>query len=244
MLTYTIKWCNYSSLWYLVGSVDLGNSNVKGWPVTFHPVHSTNIQLSSDKRRAKRIESFCKGICFGNRPMNINERVYIKFAEVSTSWSGVLRFGYVAHDPLTIDANSLPRYACPDLTNKPGYWAKALLERYSDEGNILFFYFTRQGEVMYGVNGEDKGVFFSGVTTNTPLWPLVDIYGNTLAMEFVGKWLFILHPHALCITGFAWKKVLWRCWCEIVGFTLCFLDCVFYSGFSAIFLLFTPLNLF
>uniref|UniRef100_A0A914RC95 NHR domain-containing protein n=1 Tax=Parascaris equorum TaxID=6256 RepID=A0A914RC95_PAREQ len=32
------------------------------------------------------------------------------------------------------------RFACPDLTSKDGYWAKALPERYSVEGSILHFY--------------------------------------------------------------------------------------------------------
>jgi protein neuralized len=38
---------------------------------------------------------------------------------------------------------------------------------------------------MYGVNGEDIGIFFTGVATNTPLWALMDIYGNTIEIEFI-----------------------------------------------------------
>ena len=160
---------------------------MKGHPVLFHHIHSENIAISMDRRRARRVESFCKGICFSNRAIQLNERVYIKFAEVSTSWSGVIRFGFTAHDPLTLNPADLPRYACPDLTNKPGYWAKALPERFSEVGTVLFFYVTRGGDVMFGVNGEEKGVFFSGVSTNVTLYALVDIYGNTTAMEFVGE---------------------------------------------------------
>ena len=160
---------------------------MKGWPILYHQVHSENIQLSVDRRRAKRIESFCKGIAFGNRPVAVNERIYLKFVEVSTSWSGVVRFGFMSHDPVTVNASELPRYACPDLTNKQGYWAKALPERYANTSNILFYYYTRNGDVMFGINGEEKGVFFSGVNTGGSLWALVDIYGNTTAMEFVGK---------------------------------------------------------
>jgi len=82
---------------------------------------------------------------------------------------------------------TLPRYVCPDLTNKPGYWAKALPERFAQQGNILVFFVTRSGDVVFGINGEEKGVFFNGVCTSQPLWALVDIYGNTTAMEFVGE---------------------------------------------------------
>lgn len=162
---------------------------MKGWPLLFHQTHSDNIQLSLDRRRAKRFESFCKGICFSNRPIAVNERVYLKFSEVSSSWSGVVRFGVTSHDPMTINGAELPRYACPDLTNKPGYWAKAVPERFAEQSNTLYFLVTRNGDVMFGLNNEDKGLFFSGVNTSSTLWGLVDIYGNSTSMEFVGELL-------------------------------------------------------
>ena len=66
-------------------------------------------------------------------------------------------------DPLTIQ--SLPKYACPDLTGKPGFWAKALAEKYAESNALIHFYFTSNGDVHYGVNGVDKGIFFSGLDT-------------------------------------------------------------------------------
>lgn len=111
-------------------------------------------------------------------------QVYIRFVETNTSWSGVLRFGFTSIDPATIRGVDLPRYACPDLTNKPGNWAKALGERYTTSNIVLFFYVTRSGDVYYGVNGEEKGLFFSGVNTSSPLWAMLDIYGNTVGVEF------------------------------------------------------------
>lgn len=153
-------------------------------PLTFHPVHGDNVELSVDRRQAKRGDSFCKGICFSARPIAIGERVFLKFVDTSGSWSGVLRFGFSSTDPGTLRGEDLPRYACPDMTNKPGNWAKALGERYAVAGNELFFYVTRTGDVFYGVNGEDKGLFFSGVNTSGPLWALLDIYGNTACVEF------------------------------------------------------------
>ena len=160
---------------------------MKGYPLLFHTTHSDHVQLSPDKRRANRVESFCKGICFSNRPVAVNERVYIKFSDVSTSWSGVVRFGFTSCNPATINSAELPRYACPDLTNKPGYWAKALPERFAEKDTVLFFYVTRGGDVMYGVNSEENGLFFSGVSTAGPIWALIDIYGNTISVEFVGE---------------------------------------------------------
>ncbi|KAK6185585.1 hypothetical protein SNE40_007786 [Patella caerulea] len=157
------------------------------WPLHFHNVHGENVRLSADKTRATRVESFCKGICFSNRPIAVNEKVYINFAEVSTSWSGVLRFGFTGTNPDTYNPAELPRYACPDLTNKPGTFAKALSERFAKTNTVMCFFVTRSGDVMFSVNGEDKGLFFNGVNTNGPLWALLDIYGNTMSVEFLHR---------------------------------------------------------
>lgn len=72
-----------------------------------------------------------------------------------------------------------------DLTNKPGYWAKALAERFAERDTVLFYYVTQAGDVHFGINGEEKGVFFSGVETRGPLWAIIDVYGNSTAIELV-----------------------------------------------------------
>lgn len=96
----------------------------------------------------------------------------------------MIRFGFTSNDPYNL-RTELPRYACPDLTNKPGYWAKALAERFAERDSVLFYYVTSAGDVHFGVNGEEKGVFFSGVETRGNLWAIIDVYGNSTAIEFV-----------------------------------------------------------
>jgi len=162
-------------------------TDVKVLPLAFHDLHSDNVQLSADRRRARRIETFCKGICFSVRPVTANNSVHLRFAEVSTSWSGAVRFGFTSHDPATLSRESLPRYACPDLTNRPGYWAKALPERLARLGSVLSFRYTLTGDVLFAIDGEEKGMFFTGMNTKSLLWALIDIYGNTTCIEFVGK---------------------------------------------------------
>lgn len=149
----------------------------------FHDKCGDNIRLSRDRTLAKRFESFCKGVTFSARPILTNERVYVRFSEMSENWSGVIRFGFTNNDPNSL--GTLPKYACPDLTNKPGYWAKALNERYCERDNILFYYVTAAGDVYFGVNGEEKGVFITGVDTGKPMWTIIDIYGNCTAIEFL-----------------------------------------------------------
>lgn len=147
-------------------------------------MHGDNVRICRDGTMAKRYESFCKGIAFSARPVKTNERVCVKFSEISNNWSGVIRFGFTYNDPATL-RNSLPKYACPDLTNRPGFWAKALNERFCERDNVLFYYVTAAGDVHFGINGEEKGVFITGVETRGPLWTLIDIYGNCSMIEFL-----------------------------------------------------------
>lgn len=73
------------------------------------------------------------------------------------------------------------------MTSRPGFWGKALPERYVDQGVLFCFYFTPGGDVMLNVDGSDKGVFLTGLDSRTPLYVMVDIYGNTTAVQLVGE---------------------------------------------------------
>lgn len=83
--------------------------------------------------------------------------------------------------------NYASTYLFLDLTSKPGFWAKAFSDLYVKKDAILYFYVNAAGDVYFGINGEEKGLFFSGVDTRGSLWVLIDIYGNTTGLEFVGK---------------------------------------------------------
>jgi len=83
--------------------------------------------------------------------VRINERICVKFAEISNNWNGGIRFGFTSNDPATLEG-ALPKYACPDLTNRPGFWAKALHEQYCEKDNILYYYVNNAGDVIYGIN--------------------------------------------------------------------------------------------
>lgn len=159
-------------------------------PLQFHNVHGDNIRISRDGSVARRYESFCKGITFSARPVRVNERVCVKFLDISNNWSGVIRFGFTCNDPATLRGN-LPKYACPDLTNKPGFWAKALNERYCYRNNVLFYYVTPSGDVHFGINGEEKGVFITDVDSRGPLWAVIDVYGNSTAIEFLDSRIYM-----------------------------------------------------
>ena len=114
----------------------------------------------------------------------VGERVCIKLGELNNRWNGVLRVGFSAHDPSSL-TRPLPKYACPDLTSKPGYWAKALSERVVVSNTMIHYHVSGNGDVHFGIDGQDLGVFFSGVDTRTPLWALIDLYGNCTTIDLV-----------------------------------------------------------
>ena len=64
------------------------------------------------------------------------------------------------------------------MTNKPLNWAKALAEQYAEYMYSLYFYYTKSGDVYYGVNNEDKGLFFSGESLRFP-----DLVGSLVAQN-------------------------------------------------------------
>ena len=153
-----------------------------GQPLEFHPVHGENVLLSEGNTIATRENGFCNAVVFTHRPVRVNEKIFIRFLQQSHSWSGSVRLGFSSHNPRQL-AGSLPKYMCPDMTNKKGFWAKALPDKYSSQGSVMYFYVNSRGEVIMGCNGEDKGVFFSGVNTRSLLWPMLDVYGNSYQIE-------------------------------------------------------------
>lgn len=77
-----------------------------------------NVRISPDHATAHRVDSFCKGIAFSQRSVRPNEKVYLRVAETSTSWNGVLRIGFTSNNPSLLNG-VLPKYACPGNNPHP-----------------------------------------------------------------------------------------------------------------------------
>ncbi|KAK7011310.1 protein neuralized-like isoform X1 [Biomphalaria glabrata] len=59
---------------HLEGFPGDSNSSRGDLPLQFHDTHGENVELLNNKTRARRYESFCKGICFSNRPIAVGEK--------------------------------------------------------------------------------------------------------------------------------------------------------------------------
>lgn len=146
----------------------------------FHPqAKGKNIRLDGQLRRATRKNSFCNGITFSHRPVRLYEKMRLRLSGVHTGWSGALRFGFTSQDPSELTPADIPKYACPDLVTRPGYWAKALPERLALKDNLLSFWADRHGRVFYSINEGEPILFHCGLSIGCPLWAIIDIYGIT-----------------------------------------------------------------
>ena len=154
-----------------------------GW----HPVHGANILLE-DSSLASRSQSFAQALVFSDRPLIKGERLWLRLASVSSvSWRGGLRLGVTSGAPSTWARPQLPRYLCPDMTrDKRGRtWARALPQKHCIQGNVIFIQLRSNGDLIWGLNGKEKGVLVSGVETAAPVWAVVDVYGSVSSVELV-----------------------------------------------------------
>ncbi len=95
--------------------------------------------------------------------------------------------GFSSVDPSDVSSAWLPRFACPDLVSKKGFWARALPEEQCEEGTILSFWLDNTGQVFYRVNSGPPIFFFGGVSAGEPVWAIIDIYGLTRGVQLLGK---------------------------------------------------------
>ncbi|KAF0883509.1 NEU1B ligase, partial [Crocuta crocuta] len=146
-----------------------------------------NVRLDGHSRRATRRNSFCNGVTFTQRPIRLYEQVRLRLVAVRPGWSGALRFGFTAHDPSLMSAQDIPKYACPDLVTRPGYWAKALPENLALRDTVLAYWADRHGRVFYSVNDGEPVLFHCGVAVGGPLWALIDVYGITDEVQLLAR---------------------------------------------------------
>ena len=71
--------------------------------------------------------------------------------------------------------------------SQSGFWAKALPEDLSNEGNVVSFWVDKKGRVFYRMNNSSPMLFFSGVGASEPLWALIDVYGLTRGVQLLGE---------------------------------------------------------
>ena len=92
-----------------------------------------------------------------------------------------------------------------------GNWAKALPERFGIVNYVITYFVNRQGDVYIALNGDNlPGPFFCGVNVSSPLWALIDIYGNATGVEFLGELSSLSwKPQTICVCSNQATKHVW-----------------------------------
>ncbi|XP_008194695.1 protein neuralized-like [Tribolium castaneum] len=141
-----------------------------------------NIRVTHDGTIARRTNTsfFTRGLVFTNRPIRINEKVTFKLMELSEGLGGFVYVGFTSRDP-----DNLQGVTCQHLAKGSGFWSWFFPKELCGTRSTLFYYIGEGGEVHYGVDGVEKGLFEGVVRTNQSLWPLFDIFGNSSGVRLI-----------------------------------------------------------
>ncbi|PIO40129.1 hypothetical protein AB205_0013640 [Aquarana catesbeiana] len=168
--------------------------------ISFHPhCKGSHISLNCCLHQASRSYSFHDGLVFSNRPLQPREKVCIKVLEEESSWHGALRVGFTTVNPNTINANSLPPFACPDIIVHPGFWAIGIPEALCKKGAELNFWINQKGQALcQGRQNSRPRVLFSGIPKKTPVWVMLDVYGKTKTIQLINGQSKQTESHCCC----------------------------------------------
>uniref|UniRef100_A0A452GNY2 Neuralized E3 ubiquitin protein ligase 3 n=1 Tax=Gopherus agassizii TaxID=38772 RepID=A0A452GNY2_9SAUR len=164
----------------------------------FHPfTHGSQVLLDEFHHVAERASSFHDGIVFTNRPIQLHEKVTLKILKKEPCWHGGLRVGFTSMDPSKMDPGHLPPFACPHLVMQGKTWAAVLPDQCIEEGTILTFWVDHRGRVFFRSQQEARKLpLLKGIPVNGRLWAIIDVYGQTKAVQILGE-----HAAAVQILG-------------------------------------------
>ncbi|XP_039624289.1 E3 ubiquitin-protein ligase NEURL3 [Polypterus senegalus] len=157
-------------------------------PLSFHPsTKGLHIIMSKSHRMAERQVSFHNGIVLTNRAISVREQVQLQIERTENMWHGALRLGFTSFCPSHLSQCTLPPYACPDLDRQLGFWVAPLPEECARQGDMISFWVSRRGRIHYRVNDGRDYLLLEDVDVSKPLWGLIDVYGQTVAIKMLGS---------------------------------------------------------
>ena len=108
--------------------------------------------------------------------MRVDEKIC--FEIVKTGVYGIV-LGFSAVDPGEL-AGQLP-----ENWKWTPFFTKLLDRKLCKEGSVIDYHLTSSGEVMYRVNGVEKGVLCSVGNKQTPLWGMIFLWGYVMKIKLI-----------------------------------------------------------
>ncbi|XP_021478751.2 E3 ubiquitin-protein ligase NEURL3-like [Oncorhynchus mykiss] len=158
-------------------------------PLFFHKgVLGTQVCLSLGGRRVERNrETFRNGLTFSSRPVRVQEKIHLRVELCDQHWNGALRLGFTSIPPSSCGPLFPPAMAIPDLTTTDRYWASPVPSSLNMPGAELRFWVTPKGVLVYEGPNRVRYLLLKGVDVRSPLWAIIDVYGQTRAVLLLGS---------------------------------------------------------
>lgn len=132
-------------------------------------------------------ETFQNGLTFSSRPVRVQEKIHLRVELCDQHWNGALRLGFTSIPPSSCGPLFLPAMAIPDLTTTDRYWASPVPSSLNMPGAELRFWVTPEGVLVYEGPNRVRYLLLKGVDVRSPLWAIIDVYGQTRAVLLLGE---------------------------------------------------------
>nr|XP_046163555.1 E3 ubiquitin-protein ligase NEURL3-like [Oncorhynchus gorbuscha] len=158
-------------------------------PLFFHKgVLGTQVCLSLGGRRVERNrETFRNGLTFSSRPIRVQEKIHLRVELCDQHWNGALRVGFTSIPPSSCGPLFPPAMAIPDLTTIDRYWAAPVPSSLNMPEAELRFWVTPKGVLVCEGPNRVRYLLLEGVDVRSPLWAIIDVYGQTRAVLLLGS---------------------------------------------------------
>ncbi|OCT69987.1 E3 ubiquitin-protein ligase NEURL1 isoform X2 [Xenopus laevis] len=158
----------------------------------FHQLRGAHIKTLDDQTVA-RLEHAReeRTLVFTNRPLRINETIFVKINKSNSSRSGTLSYGVTSCDPSTLRPSDLP-YNPESLVDRKEFWAVCRVLVPLHSGDILGFVINAEGELHLSHNGTSTGMQVC-VDCSQPLWMFFGLHGAIMQIRILGSTVSIDH---------------------------------------------------
>ena len=149
-------------------------------------MRGSDVILSADRSAACiHFLDSSRTLVFGDRPLHVDETVYVEVGHLGLPYFGALLFGLTSCDPAGLHAGELP--ADPQLLlERKEYWAVHRGVAVPCSGDVLSFTLRANGEVHHGVNGARRGRLLC-VDVSQVLWAFFTLHGAINRLRILGK---------------------------------------------------------